>query len=226
MKKFAFVFGIILVLGACSKSNEKEILGTWVNLDDYEGLREFTFSKDTLTIKIYQFYGAEFDKEIIRKYEIVDGIIIMENAANRDEYLYDPPYYNFSIARNKLILSGIYYHEILTKKIEKNLQKEKRKLIGNWVLLLGNTKYEFEFADAAVNIIQYDEYGNLVEKYISDYYFNEHFLKIENIENIIKNIRICSDNLVYYIGKNKVMLFACVARGDSIESKSLFLNKK
>jgi hypothetical protein len=76
---------------------------------------EYTFSKDNLTIKNYHFYGEEFHISISKKYEITDGIIIIENS-NRNEYFFDSPYYNYSIIDNKLILSGIFYTEILTKK--------------------------------------------------------------------------------------------------------------
>jgi hypothetical protein len=228
MKRILFGFLIIITLNSCSRSPEDKIKGTWVNFDQYQyyGLREITFSDGNLKINQYQ-YGGDSDVEIMREYKIVDDIIFVKNC-NTDEYYHDRPYYNYTIIRNKLFLSGNFSMDIFTRKIEKNMVKTRNSLLGNWFLFLKNKKIELLFSENNVNIIQYDENGNTSRENITAYELDEHYLKIENLENTIDDFYFYNGFCLYNISRDVLCLLTCVtgSRGDVIETEPLYFEKQ
>ena len=145
MKRVLFIFLLITALNSCSKSLEDKITGIWVAFDQYNGIKEITFSDENVKINQYQ-YGGNTDIEIIRNYKIVDNIIFIKNY-NSDEYYYDCPYYNYSVIGNKLFLSGYFGMEIFTRKTERDMRKVRNSLMGNWFIILNNEKIDLSFSD-------------------------------------------------------------------------------
>ncbi|MDR1174306.1 MAG: hypothetical protein LBK83_02380 [Treponema sp.] len=226
MKRILFVFLTITALNSCSKSPEDKIIGTWVNFDQYEGIREITFSKENLKIKQYQ-YGGHTDIEIVREYKIVNDLVFIKNY-NRDEYYYDRPYYYYSITGNRLFLSGYLGVEIFTKKIEKNMTKIRNSLMGSWFHILNNKKIELLFSGNNMTVIQYDETGNSISENITTYELDEHYLKIEGLENFIEGFYFYNSSCLYDIGKDTLCLLTCVtgSRGDTIETEPLYFERQ
>jgi hypothetical protein len=227
MKRILFIFFVIIALNSCSNSPENKIIGTWVNFDQYPyGLREITFSDRNLKIKQYQ-YGGDSDVEIIREYKIVDDIIFIKNYTT-DERYDDRPYYNYSIIGNKLFLSGYFSMEIFTRKIEKNIVKTRNSLMGNWALVLNNKKIKLSFNGNNVTIIQYDENENISRENITAYELDEHYLKIENLENTIDDFYFYNGFCLYKIDKDVLCLLTCVigTLGDAIKTKPLYFEKQ
>jgi hypothetical protein len=226
MKKILFIFLVMAALNGCSKSLEDKIIGTWVNFDQYNGLKEITFSYENLKIKQYQ-YGGDTDIEIIRNYKIVDDIVFIRNY-NRDEYYYDCPFYNYSISGNKLFLSGYLGIEFFTRKVERNMTKIKNYLIGSWFLILNNKKIELLFNENNVTVIQYNKNGNIIGENIITYELDEYYLKIENLENIIEDFYFYNSLCLYSINKDTLCLLTCVtgSRGDVIEIEPLYFEKQ
>jgi hypothetical protein len=226
MEKILFLFLAITSLNGCSKSLEDKIIGTWVTFDKYNGLKEITFSDKNLKINQYQ-YGGDSDIEIIRDYKIVDDIVFIKNY-NKNEYYYDFPYYNYSISGTKLFLSGYFGMEIFTRKIERNMTKIRNNMIGNWFLTLNNKEIELSFSENDVTIIQYSKNGNIIGENIITYELDDHYLKIENLENIIEDFYFYNNLCLYSISKDTLCLLTCVtgSRGDAIETEPLYFEKK
>jgi hypothetical protein len=228
VKKILFGFLAIMALNGCSRSPEDKIRGTWVNFDQYQyyGLREITFSDGNLKINQYQ-YGGDSDVEIVREYKIVDDIIFIKNYTISESYR-DRPYYNYSIIGNKLFLSGYYGIEIFTRKTERNIVKTRNNLMGNWFLVLNNKKVELSFGDNDVTVIQYDENGNIGRKSIAAYELDEHYLKIENLENTVDDFYFYRGVCLYSISKDVLCLLTCVTGnwGDVVETEPLYFEKQ
>jgi hypothetical protein len=226
MKRILFIILIITVLNSCSKYFDDKIIGTWVNFDQHNGLKEITISDEVFKIKQYQ-YGGDTDVEIIRNYKIVDGIIFIKNY-NSDEYYYDRPYYNYSIIGNKLFLSGYFGADIFSRKIERNMTKTRNSLIGNWFLILNNKRIELSFSGSNVTIIQYDENGDNIGENIIVYELDEYYLKIENLRNIVEDFYFYNNLCLYSISKDTLCLLTCVteSKGDTIETEPLYFEKQ
>jgi hypothetical protein len=225
MRKILFIFLAITLMNSCSKSFEGKIIGTWINFDQYNGIKEITFSEENLKINQYQ-YGGDTDIEIIRNYKIVDDIIFIKNH-NKDEYYYDFPYYNYSISGTKLFLSGYFGVEIFTRKTERNMTKIRNNLTGNWFLVLNNKKIELSISENNVTIIQYSKNGNIAGENTVAYELDEHYLKIENLENVIEDFYFYNNLCLYGISKDTLCLLTCVtgSRGDAIETEPLYFEK-
>jgi hypothetical protein len=217
---------LVIVLNSCPRPPEDKITGTWVNFDQYYGLKEITFSDGNLKIEQYQ-YGGDSDIEITREYKIVDDIIFIKNY-NTDEYNHDRPYYTYSISGNKLFLSGYFSTEIFTRKIEINITKKRNNLIGNWSLVLNNKKVGLSFSGNDVTIIQYDENGNISRENTTTYELDEHYLKIENLENAIDDFYFYNGFCLYTINQDVLCLLTCVtgSRGDAIDTEPLYFEKQ
>jgi hypothetical protein len=226
MKKILFIILTITILNSCSKRLEDKIIGTWVIFDQYNGLKEITFSGGVMKIKQYQ-YGGDTDVEIIREYKIVDDIIFIKNY-NSDEYYYDRPYYNYSIIGNKLFLSGYFGVDIFSRKIERNMTKTRNSLMGDWFLILNNKRIELSFNGSNVTIIQYNEKGDNIGENIITYELDEHYLKIENLRNIVEGFYFYNNLCLYIISKDTLCLLTCVtrSRGDVIETEPLYFERQ
>jgi hypothetical protein len=226
MKKLLFVFLAITSMISCSKYPEDKIMGTWVTFDRYDGLKEITFSDENLKIKQYQ-YGEDTDNETIRNYKIVDDIIFIKDY-DKDDYFDVRPYYNYSISATKLFLSGYYGMEIFTRKTEKNMTKTRNNLIGSWFIILNDKKIELLFGKNNVTIKQYGQDGNIIGENIITYELDEHYLKIENLENIIDSFYFYEGLCLYSINKDTLCLLTCVTGngGDEIGTEPLYLEKQ
>jgi len=224
MKKITLIniLLVILLLG-CSKSYDRKLLGTWVNFEPYSRLRELTFSKDEVKLRIYD----NPYEEVTLRYKVIDSVIFMKNPNRRNHY-FSNSYFNYSVSKNKLFLQDRYL-EIFTKKIERDIKKVKKILTGNWSLEVNNIRYEFEFINNVANIIEYDENGNLKEKYITTYEINDPFIKIDGITNYLSNISdvfIVNDNLLYFITSDTLVLGVLMARNDTGYYRLLYLDKE
>ena len=228
MKKYIFFAVFLYLLIGCSYYNEHKIIGTWVIFDPFNGLKELTFSKNNIIMKVYQ-YGEEPHIEINSEYKIIDNIIFVKHYDTTNYYL-DSPFYYYSINKNKLILQG-FHVDIYSKKIKRKLKDTLKYLNGNWILENNNIKYELIFNNDNVNIIQYNESGNIKENNITRYKINDYYLNIENImdmkiEGYFGNIWFINDNLLYHISNDTLILVANVARGDVARYDLLYFNKK
>ena len=216
---------VILLLG-CSKTYDSKLLGTWVNFEPYQHLRELTFSKDEVKLRTYHFGDHPYE-EVIRGYKVIDNIIFIKNP-DKNNYFFRNSYFNYSVSKNKLFLQDRYL-EIFTKKTERNMKKVGKHLMGNWNLEFNNIRYEFEFNNDVANIIEYDEDGNLKEKNITTYEINDPFIKIDGITNYLSSISsvyIVDDNLLYFITNDTLVLGVLMARNDTGYNQLLYLDKK
>jgi hypothetical protein len=226
MKKVLFILlGIASLLG-CSKSPGDKITGTWVSFDQYNGLKEITFSGESFKIKQF-LYGEDTDIEIIRKYKIVDDIIFVKNT-NTEEYYYDCPYYNYAVNGAKLFLSGYFGMEVFTRRTERNMTETRKNLMGNWLLAMGDKKIELSFDENNVAIVQYDKNGNIIKENTIAYQLDEHYLKIENLEDSIGDFYFYDNLCLYSISKDALCLLTCVtgSRGDAMVTEPLCFEKQ
>jgi hypothetical protein len=221
MKKIIFVFLIIMGLNSCSKDSNGKLLGVWEILDPYNGLIEITFSNNNMNIK--QYYLGEYpDLEINREYIIIDNKIFIKNT-NRNEYYYDALIYNYIVNGNKLHLSG-FYGEIYTKKVNVNIQNVKKIIQGKWSLQLENKYFDFIFSDKDVNIVEYNESGNIINEGITTYELNEYYIFINDLHNINDFIYRYDDTYLYKINKN-VLILLKVGAGER-DPQMLYLIKQ
>jgi hypothetical protein len=221
MKKIMFIFLIILGLNSCSKNSNSKIIGVWEILDSYNGLREITFTKNNMNLKQYSF-GEYPDLEINREYTIIDNIIFIKNS-NTNEYYYDAPFYIYSIIGNKLHLSG-YYGEIYTKKVKVNIQNVKNNILGKWSLQEENKYFDFIFSEKNVNIIEYNEYGNIIKESNTTYELDEYYIKINDLYNISEFIFRYDNTYLYKISKNALIILK--TGGGEREPKMFYLIKQ
>jgi hypothetical protein len=100
--------------------------------------------------------------------------------------------------------------------------------MGNWFVILNNKKIELSFNSNNVAIIQYDENGNIIGENITTYELDEHYIKIENLQNIIDDFYFYNSFCLYNINKDTLCLLTCVtgSRGDVIETEPLYFEKQ
>jgi hypothetical protein len=219
MKKLLVSIIVIIVFNGCLSQNNNQIIGTWTNICYFNGINEIIFTKDKMTIKQYK-YGGNPDFEIIREYKIIDNIIFIKNHNWTDSSI-DSPFFNYFINGNNLYLYG-YYSNVFTRKNNRNIAKIQNNLNGKWILNSNDKIIEFIFIDENIYIYEYSN-GEVIRNYTMAFELEYYYLNIANTNSILLDIGIYSNNILYYINNDTLILFQ-IGVGE-VDQKIIFLNK-
>ena len=209
---------MVIGLISCSKDINSKLIGTWINFNPYNGIKEITFTKETIEINEYKL-GRNPDNKIIWEYIIIDDIIFIKEN-NNVEYYYGSPFFNYLVMDNKLIITGDYF-EIFTKKNNKNILNLKKELNGRWNFNENDKNIEFIFSDNKLNIIEYNINGDIKVENNTTFEINEKYLIFENKMDILRQIYLYNNTLLYFINNDVLYLFQGAV--GEIEPKMIYI---
>jgi len=218
MKRIIIITIMVIGLISCSKDINSKLIGTWINFNLYNGIKEITFTKETIEINEYKL-GGNPDNKIIWEYLIIDDIIFIKEN-NNVEYYYGSPFFNYLVMDNKLIMTGDYF-EIFTKKNNKNISNIKKKLNGRWNFNENDKNIEFIFSDNKLNIIEYNINGDINVENNTTFEINENYLIFENKMDILRQIYLYNNTLLYFINNDVLYLFQGAV--GEIEPKMIYI---
>jgi len=204
MKRIIIITIMVIGLISCTKDINSKLIGTWINFNPYNGIKEITFTKETIEINEFKL-GRNPDNKIIWEYIIIDDIIFIKEN-NNVEYYYGSPFFNYLVMDNKLIITGDYF-EIFTKKNNKNILNLKKELNGRWNFNENDKNIEFIFSDNKLNIIEYNINGDIKVENNTTFEINEKYLIFENKMDILRQIYLYNNTLLYFINNDVLYLF-------------------